>query len=69
MRAWRITVAGYELYLHYRKMLPGESETSIQFTRHGDSPVPEADNAWITAHVLFADITGTWWKVQRGRRG
>lgn len=65
MRVFRITVGDDELYRCYRAMLPGETETFVQFTHTVAQAVPDVDNAWITAYALFSDITGTWWKCSQ----
>jgi len=62
MRTARIIVDGDELYRCYRTMPPGESETFVQFMRADAYPLPDVDNAWITAYALFSDIRGSWWK-------
>ena len=63
MRAFRITVGGSELYWSLRAILPGDTEAFVQFTKSGDQPLPNVDNAWIKAQAIFADIRGTWWKA------
>ena len=63
MRIFRITVGGSELYRCLRTMLPGDSETFVQFTQLNDQPLLNVDNAWIKAQALFADIKGDWWKA------
>lgn len=63
MRVFRITVGGSELYRCLRTILPGDSETFVQFTQTVDQPLLNVDNAWIKAQAIFADIKGTWWEA------
>jgi hypothetical protein len=63
MRVFRITVGGSELYRCLRTMLPGDTEAFVQFTRPGDQPLLNVDNAWIKAQAIFADIRSAWWRA------
>jgi hypothetical protein len=53
---------GEEISQCYRALLPGDTETFVQYIVTNPQVLPDVGDAAITAHALFEAVDGAWWK-------